>query len=105
VLADGKRVLSCLDPKTGEQLWQGELDQDGQRGGGRGVFRASPLGADGKVYVMDEAGEVTVLAAGDEFKVLSRIQMGGGKNRSSIVAAQGRLFVRTSEKLYCIAKQ
>jgi len=55
--------------------------------------------------VMDEAGEVTVLAAGDEFKVLSRIQMGGGKNRSSIVAAQGRLFVRTSEKLYCIAKQ
>jgi outer membrane protein assembly factor BamB len=105
VLADGKRVLSCLDPKTGKQLWQGELAQEGQRGGGRGVFRASPLGADGKVYLMDEAGEAIVLAAGDEFKVLSRIPMGGGKNRSSLVAAQGRLFIRTSEKLYCVAKQ
>ncbi|MCP4711815.1 MAG: PQQ-binding-like beta-propeller repeat protein, partial [Planctomycetes bacterium] len=61
VLDGVRKVISCLDPKTGRQIWQGEL--------GRGpVYRASPTGADGKIYCVSEGGEVVVLAAGEEFK-------------------------------------
>ena len=91
-----KRVLTCLDPATGRQIWQGKL-------GGKAVIRSSPTAADGKIYFIDETGLVFVVAAGDEFQVLSRIEMSGGRPaRSSIAIAGNRLYVRTAEALHCI---
>jgi outer membrane protein assembly factor BamB len=99
VLEDDKKIISCLDPKTGEKKWQERLES-------KTVYRASPTGADGKIYLMNEIGEITVLAAGDEFRVLHRIRMDKGfPIRSTIVAAQGKLFIRTEKNLYCIAKK
>ena len=92
-----KKLLTCLDATTGDQKWQGRL-------GGRHVFRASPTGADGKVYCMNEAAEVVVLAAGDAFKVLRRIPMGSRPSRSSVAVSGRRLFIRTARKLFCIAQ-
>ena len=92
---DQKKAITCLDAKTGKQLWQGRL-------GGRHVYRASPTGADGKIYCINKAGDAVVLAAGDQFKVLARIRMGGSPCRSTIVAAAGRLFIRTARRLVCI---
>ena len=43
-----------------------------------------------------------VLSAGDQFEVLATISMGEGPSNSSIVAAQGALFIRTGKNLYCI---
>jgi len=96
VANDANRVMACLDAKTGKKLWEGKLEMNG-------VLRASPTAADGKVYVISQNGEVAVLAAGDEFKVVSRIQMGEGPCLSSIAAANGRLFIRTAKGLYCIS--
>jgi outer membrane protein assembly factor BamB len=90
-----KKVITCLDAKTGEQVWQGRL-------GGRRVYRASPLGVDGKVYCMNDAAEVVVLAAGEEFKVLSRIPLKSAPSRSSLSVSHGRLFIRTARALYCV---
>ncbi len=96
VLDGDRRVLTCLDPTTGEQLWRGEL-------GGDTVIRSSPTAADGKIYFMDERGVVFVVAAGgDEFRLLSRIEMGGRVARSSIAIAADQLYVRTADALYCI---
>lgn len=95
VLDGNKKVMSCLHAETGRQIWQGKL-------GGRSVFRASPTGADGKIYCVSQAGQVVVLGAGDEFKVISRISMGEKPVRASIAAAGGRLFIRTAKNLYCV---
>jgi len=92
-----RKVISCLDPKTGQPVWQGKL-------GGRPVYRASPTGVDGKIYCVSEGGEVVVLAAGDEFKELFRTQLNESPTRSSVVAAAGRLFLRTPTKLICLKK-
>ena len=98
VLDDDNRAMTCFDPKTGEKKWQLKL-------GGRHVMRASPTGADGKVYCMNDVGEVTVLAAGDEPKILHRVSMGRRRfSRSTITAANGKLFIRTTESLFCIAR-
>ena len=95
---DGDRqVLTCLQPRTGQTIWQGRL-------GVHEIFRASPTGADGKIYCISEAGTAVVLAAGEEFKVLATIPMGESPVRSSIAAAQGGLFLRTAHHLYCISK-
>lgn len=93
ILDGDKKRLSCADPKTGEVKWTHEL-------GGRPVFRASPTGADGKIYCMNEGGEVWVLSA-EEPKTLHQIALDGPRSRATIVAAQGNVFVRTSEKLFC----
>ncbi|MBA4147956.1 MAG: PQQ-binding-like beta-propeller repeat protein [Verrucomicrobia bacterium] len=98
VLDGDKKVMTCLDPKTGKEIWRGDL-------GVREVFKSSPTGADDKIYCMSERGTVVVLSAGDEFKILSKIEMGDFPNRSSIVAAHGNLFIRTAETLYCIGKK
>lgn len=95
VLDGDRQVLTCLDPQTGRKLWQGNL-------GVREIFRASPTGADGRLYCLGEAGTAVVVSAGDEFKILSTIAMGESPVRSSIAVAQRELFIRTAKNLYCI---
>ncbi|MDQ3814938.1 MAG: PQQ-binding-like beta-propeller repeat protein [Armatimonadota bacterium] len=97
VLDGDKKIISCVDPATGEKKWSHAL------GGGR-VLRASPTGADGKIYCMNEGGDVWVLSA-SEAKTLSQTSLGGGTARSTIAVAQGQVFVRTADKLYAFAKK
>jgi outer membrane protein assembly factor BamB len=98
-VVDGKRkVLCCLDPQSGELLWQEKLNL-------KGPVRASPLGADGKVYLISKGGTVLVFAAGDTPGKLASFEMGEDPCHSGIVAVGHRLLVRTARKLYCIRKQ
>lgn len=99
---DGMRhgkVVSCLNPQTGTMLWQGKI-------GGRGPWRASLTAGDGKLYCINETGEVVVLKAGDEgFEKLFETKIDEPPIQSSIAIADGRLFIRTARNLYCIAKK
>ena len=97
VLDGDRQTLTCLDPQTGEKRWQGNL-------GVREIFRASPTGADGRIYCVSENGTVVVVDAGAAFKVLATIPMGEGPVRASIAAAHGQLFIRTASHLYCVGK-
>jgi len=93
VLDGDKRTITCVDPRSGQKKWSGRL-------GGGAVFRASPTGADDKVYCMNEAGEVWVLAA-DEFKVLDHESLdANGSSRASVAVGDGCVFVRAGETLY-----
>jgi len=95
---DKTRVMVCHDAGTGRVLWKEKL-------GLGNVVRASPTGADGKVYLINRSGDVVVLEAGDRFKVLSRIRMGEPPVHSTISIAHGKLFIRTARNLYCISKK
>ncbi|MBC8374369.1 MAG: PQQ-binding-like beta-propeller repeat protein [Planctomycetes bacterium] len=98
-ILDGRRKkLVCKDALTGKNIWRGSLDT-------KKVLQASPTIADGKIYCISLGGEVVVLELGDEFKVIHRTNMGGKDSKSTISAAQGNLFVRVDDKLYCIGKK
>jgi len=44
--------------------------------------------------------------AADEFKILSKLSLGGGSTtRASVAIAHGQVFVRTADKLYAFAKK
>ncbi len=89
-------VMTCLDAVTGRQKWQGEL-------GGRAPWWASITAGDDKLYCISEAAEAVVLAADEgRFKVLSRIDMEDKPVQASIAIADGRLYIRTAGKLFCI---
>jgi outer membrane protein assembly factor BamB len=98
VLDGDKQMMTCLDPLTGEKKWQGNM-------GTRDIFRSSPTGADGKIYCLSENGTVVILSAGDEFKILATIPMGGEPVRSEIAVSDGQLFIRTMQSLYCVGKK
>jgi outer membrane protein assembly factor BamB len=97
VLDGDHQVITCLDPRTGTKEWQSNL-------GVKEIFRASPTGADGKVYCLSETGTAVVLEAGERFKILATIRMGESPVRSSIAVAHGQLFLRTAKNLYCISQ-
>jgi len=98
VLDGDKKVMTCLEPKTGKKIWSGEL-------GVREIFKASPLGADGKIFCISERGTAVVLSAGEEFKILSTAAMGEEPCRASMAAADGKIFIRTAKNLYCVEKK
>jgi len=92
------KTLARVDPATGKAEWIGELP-------GRAKIESSPTGADGKIYFQNFRGEVYVVAAEPEFKILHTTRLADADEdrlRSTIVAAQGHLFIRTDRKLYCI---
>ena len=106
VLDGGKKLLSCLEPKTGKVIWTGEL-------GGKTKFESSPTVADDKVYCVNFWGEVYVAKANsDQFELLSVNEMGNGSKpngnadsvRASISVSDSSLFIRTQDKLYRVGK-
>ena len=74
---------------------------------GASPFEASPTAADGKVYLINFDGEVTIVNA-DDGAILNSIPMESDRTkdfvRSSIVVSNGQLLVRTNSSLFCIGK-
>ena len=86
-------MLTCYTAATGEVVYQERL---------QGTFSASPVFADGRIYLLNEAGETLVIAPGAEFKVLARNRL-NEKAQASMAVSQGRFFLRTAQHVYCIA--
>ena len=96
------QTMTALDAKTGAKIWQESFTLD--RSKGKEIFRSSPTVADGKIYTIGERGTAVVQNLADG-KVIASIPMGGGDaTRSSVAVSDGHLFIRTSEKLWCIGK-
>jgi len=93
-----RAAISRVEPATGKVEWTGQLET-------RIKIESSPTAADDKIYFQNFRGEVFVVAAGEQFKLLGTIPMGDewdDQLRSSIAISQGELFIRTGHKLYCV---
>jgi outer membrane protein assembly factor BamB len=88
----------CMDVKTGRRLWQKRLEGAGEKNSSW----SSMLLAGGKIYVPNQAGEVFVLEASPQFKVLATNSVNEPTN-ASLAASDGQLFLRTDKALWCIA--
>jgi outer membrane protein assembly factor BamB len=87
-------VLTVADAKTGERVYQERVG---------GVFTASPVAGDGKVYLVSEDGETIVLRAGRAPTILARNRLTARQLASPAIAG-GRLFIRSDDVLYAIGK-
>jgi outer membrane protein assembly factor BamB len=87
-------VLTVADAKTGERVHQERIG---------GVYTASPVAGDGKVYLVSEDGETIVLAAGRTPRVLERNRLSARQLASPAIAG-GRLFIRSDAALFAIGR-
>jgi outer membrane protein assembly factor BamB len=91
-------ILTAVNPKTGEILKQARLN------GALDLYYASPVAADGKVFVVSEQGKVTVVKAGAEWEILALNDL-----QEEVIATPAisgdRLFIRTRGALYCFGSK
>jgi len=89
-------MLSCLDLKTGKPYYaQQRLPKPYN-------FKASPVGANGKLYLASEDGDVIVVRMGEKFEVLATNTLEGQMFVSSPAIAGGEIYLRSQTTLYCI---
>lgn len=97
LLEQGSGVIRCVDATTGKLHYQKRLPQS------IGTY-ASPLGAAGRVYCLDQKGLTVVLRAGPEFEILASNQLEDGTFGASAAVTGDRLLLRGSRHLYCISR-
>ena len=87
-------VVTCARADTGAPIWRLRLG---------GIFFASPVAGDKKIYLVSETGETIVLRAGLEPEILARNDL-GERFIASPAISNGRLFLRSDGKLFAVAK-
>lgn len=99
VIEDRKKMLTCTDAATGKIQWSGQLAKND-------TYYASPTAADGKLYMVNRKGAVTVAAADPkEFRILSTSTFNENPVDSTIAIADGMVYLRTAENLYCFQRK
>ena len=86
-------IATCIDAKTGAELWRARLD---------GNYSASPIYADGRIYFLSEEGETIVIAPGRKLNHLATNQL-DGPTLASIAVSHNSLFIRSATHLYRIS--
>jgi outer membrane protein assembly factor BamB len=91
-------LFDAYNLKTGNELYRQRLPTVGSG------FSASPVAADGKIYLTNEDGEVLVIAAGDKFNHLQTNSM-GELLMATPALSDGVMYVRSSESLFAIGRK
>jgi outer membrane protein assembly factor BamB len=101
-LVNDRGIVHCLDLKTGAVIYGPERLPPG-------TYSASPVLADGHIYVTTEGeGKTTVFRAGPKFEVVSSNSLDGDCAPyclSSVAVSQGQLFLKTSGHLWVIGER
>ena len=94
-LMSDKGLLTCLNPKTGQVVYEG----------GRipvpATFMASPVAFDGKIFLTSQDGDTFVIKAGPEHEVLATNQL-GEPVFSSLALTEDSIYIRGEKHLYRI---
>ena len=89
-------IFACLDLKNGKHIKQG-------RASGTDDYYSSPVAADGKLFLIDEEGRLTVLSADPECRTLHTAEF-GEKAFATPAIVGNRLYLRTNGHLYCFGE-
>jgi outer membrane protein assembly factor BamB len=90
-------ILTSFNPATGETIKQGRLK------GAIDKYFASPVGADGKVWLISQDGTVSVVSAQGDWEILA-VNALGDEVFATPAITDGRLYIRTQNMLYCFGK-
>jgi outer membrane protein assembly factor BamB len=89
-------ILTAFDAQTGSVLKAARIE------GAIGGYSASPVAAEGKLFLANEDGKVAIVRAGADWKLLAVEDLGEGCYATPALS-MGHVFLRTSEALYCFA--
>jgi outer membrane protein assembly factor BamB len=92
-------VAMCYDAKSGKPVWEPQRL--------KGSYSASPIAANGLIYIQNEAGETSVIKPRKSFQLMTLNSLGDIENeifRSTLAISKGQIFCRSDTALYCIDK-
>ncbi len=89
-------IAQSLNAQSGKPTKQGRLEANDD-------YYASPVAGDGKVYLVDAQGRLTVLAAGEAWTVLHEANFGEDVYATPALV-DGRIYLRTNGHFYCLGK-
>lgn len=89
-------IFQALDAKTGKPTKQGRLEASDD-------YYASPVGGDGKVYLVDVQGRLTVVSADAKWAVIHTADFGEDVYATPALV-DGRIYLRTARHLYCLGE-
>ncbi len=92
--ADIAGFLHCVDAETGKPYWQHDM---------LAVVWGSPMVVGGNVYLGDEDGDIAILAAAKEKKLIGEMSM-GSTVYSTVVPANGKLFIANRNQLWALGQ-
>ncbi len=87
-------ILTSVDPKSGQILKQARLP------GAMDTYYSSPVGGAGHVYVISQAGKMTVLTAAPQWEIVATIDFDDEAYATPAIADDS-MYVRTRKALYC----
>jgi outer membrane protein assembly factor BamB len=106
VLFDGKfyaltdnGMMSCFDAKTGTPYYHRVRLPKPYN------FKASPVGANGKLYLASEDGDIIVLKMGEKFEVLATNTLNDQVFIASPVIVDNEIFLRGQNTLFCVSEK
>ena len=89
-------IFTSFDAKTGKPLKTGRVS-------GGGAYYSSPIAGDGKVYLTNQRGEVTVVSAEGDWKILWKANFGDEVYATPAIT-ESRIYFRTTKNLFCFGK-
>ena len=90
-------IVTALDKKTGEVLKQARLKDALDR------YFSAPVAADGRIYMVSEAGKVSVIKPGPDWEVIQTNDMRDAAYATPAIV-DNKIYLRTDWGLYCLAK-
>jgi outer membrane protein assembly factor BamB len=93
VVRDGG-ILTTFEAASGKLLKQARLQGHGRQ------YYASPIAADGKIFLIDTEGGLSVVKAGCDWTTLATSELGEACWATPAIS-DGRLYVRTDKSIYC----
>ena len=90
-------LMYAMDAKTGAEVYGNQRLRPA-------TYSASPVLADGKIYITDEDGVTSVVKAGPQFEVLGENTL-DGYTLSTPAISDGQIFIRTDKFLYAIGQR
>jgi outer membrane protein assembly factor BamB len=85
-------LLECYNVSDGKRLWEKDLEE---------YFMASPSLVGNKLYLLSDKGIMFIAEVGSEYKELAKCEL-GEKCHASPAFADGRIYIRGVDNLYCI---
>jgi len=87
-------AVACYGSKDGKKLWEHEFSTG---------FYGSPVLVNNSIYLIDMKGNTHIFIASDKFNLIATNPL--GENSTCTPAfADGRIYIRGKENLYCIGK-
>jgi outer membrane protein assembly factor BamB len=85
-------IVTCIDAPTGKIHWRERIG---------GIFYGSPIRVGDRIYCISLDGDVVVIAASPEYKLLARNPLGEASQATPAIA-DGKMYLRTLSHLISI---